>query len=209
MAENPTLLRFCGIIGLIGAVFPVAADVTSWILAENYNPVAQSISSLAVGPASWLVDLGLWAFAAGCLAVAVGLWGWLGKTRYRTAAVFSLVLLAICVGIVAQLNEYAGTDNLAANIHLWATCGVGVFFALASLLAVSGLRTRSASLGRLSMILGVAYIIICPIYWFFTHEWSGAVERLLALIMLIWIGTISRAMLETARRARIDVAGRT
>lgn len=206
MAENPTLLRICGIIGLIGAVFPVAADVSSWIVAENYNPVAQSISGLAVGRSSWLIDLGLWAFTAGCLAVAAGLCRWLGESRYRTAAVLFLVLLAVCVGVVARLNQYAGTDNPGANTHLWAVCGIGVSFALASLLAVPGLRTRSASYGRLSMILGLVYIVICPIYWFFTDEWSGAVERLLAVIMLIWIGTISRAMLETTRQARLGVA---
>lgn len=55
----PRLRRFCGGVGLAGALAEVPADVVSWLLAHDDSPVSQTISAQAVGPSSWLIDVGL------------------------------------------------------------------------------------------------------------------------------------------------------
>ena len=194
MLDNQTLLRICGTVGIIAGVFPIAADVVSWLLADGYNPVAQSVSALAVGPSSWLIDLGLWSFVLACLTVAVGLWTWMSDERLANATAAALILVGVCVGVVARVNQYAGTDNPNANVHLWAVCLLGASFALTSFLAAQALGRHSPGLARFSLGIAIAWVVICPIYWFFTDAWSGAVERLLALLMVGWLVALARRL---------------
>ena len=203
MAQNPSLLRACGTIGLFAAITPIFTDIFSWFLVEDYSPIAHSISQLAVGPSSWLIDLGLWSFVLACLALAVGLWNWLPALRLASGTAAALVLVGVCVGIVARVNQYAGTENPNANIHFWAVCALAAMFALTAFLAVPALGRRSAGLARFSLGTGILWIVLCPIYWFWTDAWSGAVERLLALLMIVWLVVIAHSL-----RAAAGEAGR-
>ena len=201
---DPRLLRVCGIVALVAAALPVPCDIVSWFLAENYSPVRNSISALAVGPSSWLIDLGLWCFVLASLAVAVGLWAWRIRARFWTPAIVSLALAGVCVGIIARANEYAGTSNPGANLHMWAVAGLGLFFALAALLAVPGLRLIADGLGRFSLWIGMIWVVLCPVYWFgVPNDWSGAVERLLALVMLTWLIAMARRLRRSGERAAV------
>lgn len=202
MASNPALLRTAGLIGLVGAVTPIVTDIISWLLAENYSPIAHSISNLAVGSSSWLMDIGLWVFALGCVAVAVGLWTWRVRAKWWHWAIIALVLLAVCVGVIARVNEYAGQQNQGANIHFWAVIGVGLLFVATTWLAAPGLGTMDDGLARFSRVLSVVFLVLAIFYWFFApNDWSGAVERLLALMMLAWIGRVASRLRRSGERA--------
>lgn len=194
MDRNQTLLRNCGTIGLIGAVFPVFADILSWFLAEDYSPLRDSISALAVGPSSWLSDLGVQVFGGACIVVAVGMWASQIGARRWTPALLALGLVGICAFVVAEVNE-----KPRSTMHLTTVGVMALLFAATTLLAIPGLRTRSARLAPLSLGIGVSWIVLCAIYWFLTETWSGAVERLLAILMLVWLGSMARILRESAR----------
>ncbi|MFZ3585540.1 DUF998 domain-containing protein, partial [Loktanella sp. DJP18] len=54
---------------IVSCIVVGLTDIVSWqLVAKSYDPISQTISDLAVGSASWLLDFGLWVFAAGCLA---------------------------------------------------------------------------------------------------------------------------------------------
>ncbi|HET7410308.1 MAG TPA: DUF998 domain-containing protein [Paracoccaceae bacterium] len=204
MTPSPSLLRACGLVGLVGAIFPIFADIVSWLLVSGYSPTANSISALAVGNSSWLIDLGLWAFVVSCVAVAVGLWSWGVRAKWWTPAIASLILLAVCVGIITRVNQYAGTQNPGANVHMWAVWGVGLFFLLTAWLVVPGLRTVSPWLAWLSVVVGALWLVGTPIYWFAVPPgWSGAAERLLAFLMLLWLGTMAWRLRHSGGRAAV------
>lgn len=59
------------------------ADVVAWaLLVENCSPVSETI-----GAGNWLLDLGLWTFAAGCVALRLGMLGLrLGGPAWTVAA---------------------------------------------------------------------------------------------------------------------------
>ena len=186
------LARIGGGIGMICAITPIPCDAISWILADSYNPISQSISNLAVGASSWLIDAGLWFFAAGCVAVAAGLWSLRIEARYWTAALVALMLTGVAVAVIARVNDYAGQVNPGINLHIWAVVGVGLFFLLTAWLSVPGLRHVSRGLASFSLGVGAVWIVLAPLYWFVApDDWSGAVERLLALVMLAWLARAS------------------
>ena len=56
---------------VLGCAVAALADSDTWaLLVQNYNPISKTIRVLAVGPGNWLLDLGPWTFAAGCVARA-------------------------------------------------------------------------------------------------------------------------------------------
>ena len=190
------LIRTCGLIGLTGCASVVASDIIAWSLVENYSPISQTISDLAAGASSWLLDLGLYLFAAAWFAVAVGSWAWrLAGLSWRIAAA-SAALLGLDILIIASFNQYAGQENLGANVHLKAVYALGVLFALACLLASLGLRKLSGSLGRSSLIVGIAWTILSPLFFFVPDAWNGAYERFLAVMLVTWLAALSWLLLQ-------------
>ena len=201
-AKNLSLLRGCGILGLAGCAVPIPADVISWVIAGNYNPVSQSISALAVGPSSWLIDLGLWAFVVGCLAVAAGIWALRLPARPWLLSGLAVLLLAVDVGVIAQLNQYAGQENIRGDVHTWAVYALWPLVALAALFAAPGLERIAEGEGRASQWIGIAWIVLCQIYLVLPTSWNGAFERFLALLMLGWIAGMAWRLRTEARRVR-------
>lgn len=192
------LFRTCGMIGLIGCASVVAADVIAWMLVEGYSPISQTISDLAVGDGSWLIDLGLWLFGAAYIAAAVGLMRWRLAGLSWTLGTAAMVLLGIDVLVIAMVNQYAGTANRGADIHIGAVYALGVLFAFACLLVIPGLKKLPGSWYRFSLIVGVAWIIASPVFFAVPYAWEGAYERFLGLILVGWLASMSWLLLEWA-----------
>jgi hypothetical protein len=189
------LVRTCGLIGLFGCLVAVVTDVMGWILVDGYDPISQTISNLAVGRWSWLLDLGLYLLATACFATAVGLAARrLGGASWTFAAA-AVALLGIDVIVVAAFDEYAGTTNPGADVHSAAVYALGALFALACLLAVPGLKRLHGSLGRFSLVVGLAWIVLAPLFFLVPNAWDGAYERFLALILLGWLATMASRVL--------------
>lgn len=190
------LFRTCGMIGLIGCASVVAADVIAWMLVEGYNPISQTISDLAVGDGSWLIDLGLFLFGAAYGAAAVGLFSWRLAGLSWTLGAAAMVLLGIDVLVIAMVNQYAGTANRGGDIHISAVYALGVLFAFACLLVVPGLKKLPASWYRFSLIIGVFWIIASPFFFLVPDGWEGAYERFLGLILVGWLLGMSWLLLK-------------
>lgn len=193
ITHNATLIRICGTAGLVGVLVPVVTDVLSWLLTEDYNPLRNTISDLAAGPHSWLLDLGLVVLAASCLAVALGMWSLRPNAPRWIAAVVAVALVGVTVFIIAQMIEKPESTGHIVNV-----VAMAVLFALATFLAVPGLRTVSPSRARLSIGIGMAWIVLCPLYWFLTDVWFGVFERALAIMLLVWIGTMAWTLRQSA-----------
>ncbi|GGK54700.1 DUF998 domain-containing protein [Salinarimonas ramus] len=201
-AASDSTLRITGVVGLVGAAFPVIADIASWSLASGYSPVAQSISALAVGRSSWLIDLGIWTFAVGIVAVAIGLRALrLGDLGWTSGAL-CLFLVGAAAAVIAAVNEYAGRQNQAADIHQWCFYALALLFPVGLLLLAPGLKRLGAKLGTLSQVLAVVWLVLGPLYFFVPNAWSGAYERAFALLMLAWLAAASALLLSRRARAR-------
>ena len=172
------------------------ADVVAWaLLVENYSPISETISALAVGAGSWLLDLGLWTFAAGCVALGLGMLGLRLGGRAWALAAYAVMMLGPVVGVIALFNEYAGQKNAGANIHLNAVYALGILVTAAALLVVPSLRRLDTRLARRGFIFGIAWVILGPLFFIVPDGWNGGYERVLALMLLGWITGTSLLLL--------------
>lgn len=177
---------------MLGCAVVALADVAGWtLLVENYSPISETISALAVGDGSWLLDIGLWIFAAGCLALGYGMFRWHLGTRSWKLAALAVLLLGPVIGTIALFNEYAGRHNAGANIHIAAVYTLGVLLAAAAFLVAPSLRQLESRLARRSIAFGVAWVILAPLFFVIPEGWNGGYERGLALMLLGWVTAMS------------------
>jgi len=198
--SSPDFLKACGTVGLWAALFTIPADVVSWLLAESYNPISQTISALAVGRASWLIDLGLWGFALACAATGAGMIALALPAKFWKVAAFAIMGAGAAVATVAVAKGYAGPQNAGANPHQWSLYALYVLFAVAAFGAASGLLGLGERVASYSRLIGWAWVVFAPAYYFwFPSGWAGAFERVLALLMVVWLALVARQLQQVGR----------
>nr|WP_280819026.1 DUF998 domain-containing protein [Tianweitania sediminis] len=189
---------------MAGAVFPIVADVLSWFIADSYSPLSQTISDLAVGDASWLMDLGLLVLALACLLIGVGLLSLRTKTRNLRIAGIATIAIGAEVALIAMVHQYAGTENTGADFHSWANYLLYASFATAALAGASGLRTLDSSVAGYSRVIGWIWVVAAPVYYFwFPSGWAGFLERALAALLLAWLIMVAAELRKTDRGSRV------
>lgn len=199
MNHSDILVRGAALSAIVSCVVVALADIVTWgLLIENYNPFSKTISALAVGTGSWLLDLGLWTFAAGCVGLGFGMFRrHLGGLTWLLAAI-AVMLLGPVIGVIAFFNEYAGKQNAGADIHLNAVYTLGVLVAAALLLVVPTLKIISNRLGRRGVVFAIAWLILAPLFFVVPDGWKGGFERGLALMLLGWVTATSFLLLSRA-----------
>ncbi|UIJ73332.1 DUF998 domain-containing protein [Aurantimonas sp. HBX-1] len=193
------MLRNCGIVGMVGAVAVVVANLAGIIVVDAHNPISETISALAVGRYAWIQDVGLYGFASALVACGIGFFRWrLGHLRWLAAGVL-LMLLGIDVVVIAFFNGYAGTTNQGADIHTYATYLLAGVFLLVLLSSASGLTRINFRWGVFSLALGAAWLVLAPVFLYVPTAWDGAYERVLGLMMVAWVGSVSWLLLQRYR----------
>jgi hypothetical protein len=196
--KQQSLLRICGVIGLLGCFGAIAANIVGIILVEQHNPISETISKLAIGKYAWIQDLGLDLFAATILATAIGLYTLrLESIRWKIGTAL-LVLLSIDVVLIAEHNQYAGRAGVGASIHIQCVYALGLLFALATFLLAFGLRKVSRTWYRFSLGTSILWTVLGPIFFWVPTLWDGAFERFVALIMVTWFAAISWLLILTS-----------
>lgn len=192
MHQQATFSRMTGKAAILSCFFVALADIIAWsLLVDNYSPIRNTISALAVGSGSWLLDLGLWTFAAGCLALGTGMLVWHRNGMWRLAAVL-VMLIAPAVGTIALFNEYAGQHNAGADIHIKAVYTLGVLVAVAALLVIRPLAKVHRVFGQSAAVVAGLWVVLAPLFFIVPDGWDGAYERGLALLLLSGVASLGR-----------------
>ena len=198
-SSSDKLSLICGIIGIIGCVSVIIANIIGVIVVENHNPISETISALAITKHAWIQDLGLDLYAAAMIACAVALYAWnLEGTRWKIAAIL-LGLLGIDVVLIAEHNQYAGRPGVGAAIHIYCVYALAILFATISLLLSFGLRKVGRSWYRYSMGTAIIWTILAPIFFFVPTNIDGAYERFISLITISWVAAISWLLIKKGR----------
>ena len=181
-----------GIVGLIGCVTGIVSDLIAGIVVNDYSPVSETISDLAAGERSWILDSGLQIFAVGIIACSIGLYLWnLDQNRFRwTMASLLLFLLGLDVVIIARHNAYGDGVPTGVEIHIYLVLFLGIVFPICTWLFAIGFRNVSRFWSRLSVGIGITWLVLSPLFFFIPTGWNGAYERFLAIIMLVWFGSV-------------------
>lgn len=200
--QKSWLLLICGFIGMVGCVGVLLTDFIGIAVVDGYNPIAQTISDLAITENAWIQDIGLDLFAVAFMTCAVSLFSMnLGGWRWKTGT-FLLLLLAVDVLLIAEHNKYAGREGVGAAIHIYCVYALGVLFTLAPLLISFGLKKISSGWHLFSLWISISWAILSPIFFFIPNSWDGAYERFIALIMVAWVALISWLLVQRGLKRR-------
>lgn len=185
------IMLLCGIIGLLACVVIVLGDVIGSIVVINYSPISETISDLAAGDKSWIIDTALQCLGAGIIVCAIGLYRWeLDELTWKISSVF-LSLVGLDIFIIAQRNVYGDREPWGTEIHIYLVLALGILFGLATWFYGKGFKQLSPFWFRFTRVISVAWFILAPLFFLIPDRWNGAYERGLAVIMLTWLGAIS------------------
>lgn len=185
---QPILALITGIVGFIGCVTIIVADLTAGFVVNDYNPISETISDLAAGQRSWILDNGIQVFAFGVIACSIGLYVWnLDKNRIRwTMGSILLFLLGVDIIIIARHNAYGDGVPTGTEIHIYLVYFLGIAFALITWLFANGFKSISQFWSRVSLGIGTIWLFLAPLFFVAPNSWNGAYERFLGLIMITW-----------------------
>lgn len=199
---NSKLLLVYGLIGLLGCISVVVTDLIGIVVVDGYNPIAQTISDLAINRKAWIQDIGLNLFAASFATCAVGLFSLnLGGWKWKTGAGM-LLILAVDILIISEYDKYADRSSFGSTVHFTCVCVLGVLFTLAPALLSLSLHKVSRGWQLFSLWTAICWGVLSPIFFFIPNGWNGAYERFLSLIVILWVAFISWLLIQKGLNQR-------
>jgi hypothetical protein len=200
------LYEILAIIGIAGPFFLLYAGFVSLFADVNYNPISDSISSLALTGMGWFQDIGflVTGFFMEVFAAILFL-------SMKGARGFGLgnILLALS-GFLLLFVGLFPTDNpnfphtFEGTIHGIAANTLFIVLPLAILLIAPTLRKSPywRSLFGYSIATAGFAIVWIAMYRIFLPglSWFGLFERILAMVELAWVEVMAIGLLPLARR---------
>ena len=199
-AHSPSLLKACGIIGMIGCVAIVAGNAIGSILVPGHDWVADTVSDLGAGNYEIIQDVGLYGYAGALLACAIGSAHYHLGTERWSFGILGLTILALCVTIIGVRNEYGDGDNEGIVIHIYLVYALGVFFTAVPLLMARGMGYVSPVYKWIAITCAILWAIGAPVFFFLPTDIDGAWERGLGVITIVFIGALSWMLYNAGKR---------
>lgn len=199
--ERPYLLKFLAGLGFAGCASLVIGTFIGQMFVPDYDWIADTISDLAAGEWEIIMDVALYGFAAGLLAMSLAsAHAHLGSAGW-SVGVIGLAALAAIVVVVGARNEYGDNDSEGVVIHSYLVYGLGALFLLAPLSMAKGFGRHSRRLRTVLIVLAVAWGLMAPIFLMSPTGIDGLLERILGLIACGIVCTMSYAFLQRGHAA--------
>lgn len=180
-------------------IFAVAILIADFVV-PDHDWIADTISDLGAGRYEFIVDIGIYAFSASFLALALlaahshlAGWAW-------SAGTAGLALLALIVFLVGARNEYGDNDNEGVVIHVYLVYALGVLIAAIPLLLVSGAKRVARTYSRALVAISLVWIVSAPFFFLLPNSIDGIYERYLGLISFALVVTIAKLFLRRAKQ---------
>jgi hypothetical protein len=203
-------LNIYGLLALAGVVGPIVliiANLIASISVSDYNPIRESISSLAWTPLGWLQSIGFLAigvlievFAAGLFFSIHGAWGF-------RLGIWLLVCFGFGLLLIGAFREdpIGGSHTIQGTIHTVTAAIVFSIFPIASLLIALSLRKDSYWKGLFIHTIVVTSIalafVIGHIFLPAKPNWLGLYERILVANTVIWVEIMAIRLLRLSLSA--------
>ncbi|WP_324720997.1 DUF998 domain-containing protein [Salinimicrobium sp. HB62] len=178
-----------GAIGIFGCFAVIATDVIGIALHEAHDPIADTISMLAIGKYGWIQDLGLDLLAVGFAGLATGLYFLKRKGTKWLISLGICLLIAVDIILIAEHNQYAGRPGF--TIHRKLVYTLALLFPALLFTISAGLQKIKPFLKKFSRRVAVLWLIFAPLLPFIPDSFDGAYERLVSSLIVIWLGTVS------------------
>ncbi len=198
--ERPELLIFCGLVGLIGCLMPLAA--LSWAaLVTDHDFIADTVSDAARGNRKWIMDVGFYFHAAGLLGLAIAAaHAHLGRAGW-SLGIFALAFLALVVVLLGLWDEFGRTSEnpQGMSVHTRLTFLLGPLFVAGPLLMAKGAGGVRPAYGWAFVAAAVLWAVFAVAFKLSPDAYDGLVEKIAIAATLLWTVPLSIMMIVRGR----------
>jgi hypothetical membrane protein len=200
--ESPVLTTVLAWYAILGCgIFAISILIADFVV-PNHDWISDTISDLGAGKYEFIVDIGIYAFSASLVAVALlaahvhlGRWPW-------SLGVVGFAALGLIVFLVGARNEYGDSDSEGVVIHIYLVYALGFLFAALPLAMARDADCIGQNHCRLLIGLSILWILSAPVFFFLPNSIDGIYERYLGLIAFGITIAMARIFLHRARVLR-------
>ncbi|OBX26019.1 uncharacterized protein DUF998 [Gelidibacter algens] len=193
MKYKHEVLKYGGIALVIGSLSTIVADVVGIMVVEDHNPVRQTISQLAHGKYAYIQDIGLTVFGIGILLGGMALYVWRSNSTMLKLGAFLLGIMGICIVVLAEFNQFAGTPG--TTIHIVLSVVIGLLYLSSTILIGIAFKKINTNWYYGSIGIGISFLMACSGFLIISEAYEGAYERGVVLIVLIWFCAMAYQMM--------------
>jgi hypothetical membrane protein len=198
--ESPRLLFALGVYAILGCIiFGVMILIADFIV-PDHDWIADTISDLGAGKYEFIVDIGIYAFSASLISIALlaahvhlGKWDW-------SMGTVGFAILGLIVFLVGARNEYGDNDSEGVVIHIYLVYALGLLMAVLPAAMARGAHRAGRGFGWLLVGYSVLWILSAPFFFFLPDSIDGVYERYLGLISVATVVTLAVLFVRRGRR---------
>jgi len=180
--NQPMLMLILGWYVIVGCAALAVSILIADFVVPNHDWVADTISDLGAGRYEFIVDIGLYAYSAAVLSVALlAAHVHMGGTRW-SVGILALLIFGLLVFLIGARNEYGDNDNDGWVIHKYLVYGLGITVTLAAFTMAKGVQRADDRYAYALRGLGTLWVISAPVFFFLPTDIDGVYERGLGVI---------------------------
>lgn len=196
---QPSFMTALGCFALLGCILFGLAILIADFVVPHHDWIADTISDLGAGKYEFIVDIGIYAFAASLISIALlAAHDHLGGLRWSFGAV-GFAVLGLIVFLVGARNEYGDNDSDGWVIHIYLVYALGLLMAVLPWAMAQGAGRISRKISRVLIAMSVLWTISAPVFFFLPNSIDGIYERYLGLISFCTVGTMAWLFIIRAR----------
>ncbi|MCR8828031.1 DUF998 domain-containing protein [Pseudosulfitobacter koreensis] len=189
--ERPELIILFAWYAILGCVIFATTILIADFVVPNHDWIADTISDLGAGRYEFIVDIGIYAFSASLISIAlVSAHVHLGNWRWSFGIV-GFAIIGLIVFLVGARNEYGDNDNEGVVIHIYLVYALGLLMALLPWCMAEGASRCGAIYGKLLVGYSIVWAISAPIFFMLPTDIDGLYERYLGLIAMATVTTLA------------------
>lgn len=181
------------------ALFGISILIADFVV-PDHDWIAHTISDLGAGRYAFIVDIGLYAFSASLMCIALlSAHVHLGERRWSFSIV-GFALFGLIVFLVGARNEYGDNDSEGVVTHLYLVYALGLIMAILPWAMAKGAARVGRVYGRILIFLSMLWTISAPFFFTLPDTIDGIFERYLGLIAVATVVTLAWLFIRRGNR---------
>ncbi|MCR9110988.1 MAG: DUF998 domain-containing protein [Rhodobacteraceae bacterium] len=202
--EQPELLRSLSLFAVFGCIMLAVSIVIADFVVPDHDWITDTISDLGAGRYEFIVDMGLYAFSAALIGLAVlashvhlGEWDW-------SVGIVSLIVFGLLVFLVGARNEYGDNDSEGWVIHVYLVYSIGLAMTVVCFAFARGAARASPRYRAILIATGSVWLVSAPVFFFLPTDVDGIYERYLGAVSFVLILTLAHLFMQRAKQRKAN-----
>jgi hypothetical membrane protein len=198
--EQPLLLVSLSLLAVFGCVALATSILIADFVVPDHDWIADTISDLGAGRYEFIVDIGLYAFSAALIGLAVlaahvhlGAWDW-------SVGIIALIIFGLLIFLIGARNEYGDNDNEGWVIHIYLVYALGIAMTVACFALARGAARASPRYRMILIATGIVWVISAPVFFLLPTDVDGIFERYLGAVSFVFILALAHLFYQRAKQ---------